>query len=177
MKGNPICSGSPLTSKPTWFGTCCVLDHVGFFHYAVEKELAMLTRIGTTVVVASVLVAGAICAGCSRGVYLAPAPRGDVYYDSGGDNGGGVYEQGGIYNGGGVYDGNSGYYSNGGRDRRDDRGEHARTEGGRGELGRQAAPAVGHVEQGRQAAPAAGRVEQGKQANPADGNEDRKDHK
>ena len=32
MKGSPAVPGDPLTSKPTWFSTCWVLNRVGFFH-------------------------------------------------------------------------------------------------------------------------------------------------
>jgi len=31
MKGIPAVPGGPLTSKPTWFSTPWVPDHVGFF--------------------------------------------------------------------------------------------------------------------------------------------------
>ena len=53
----------------------------------------MLTRIRATILVAIISVAGFTCAGCSRGPYLAPSPRGDVYY-----------ENDGYYNNGPYYD-------------------------------------------------------------------------
>ena len=65
----------------------------------------MLTRIRATVLVAVISVVGLTGAGCSRGTYLAPAPRDGGYYE------------------------NDGNYNNGDRNLREDRRVPTRQEG------------------------------------------------
>jgi hypothetical protein len=38
--GSPVVPGGPVTSKPTWFSTPWVFDHVGFVFPVIEDNLA-----------------------------------------------------------------------------------------------------------------------------------------